>query len=139
MAEGKCPRTRHFVIHTACTYYTILSSGLVAIVTSTHGNMSMLFVRLQVKNLTIKEPEGIHNFYSVTYDSCCQHAIASFTEYRETPLIWCRIVTHDYDTLNTYNRLVIFSVQCGTRRVTFPCTHLNKVVVLQLEQGMYKV
>ncbi len=51
-----------------------------------------------------------YKLYIATYyvKSCCR-INTLFTEYRETSLIWCRIVTGAYDTRdNTGNRLVIF-------------------------------
>ncbi len=55
---------------------------------------------------------------SVTYVSYCCRVNTLFTEYRETSLVWCHIVTH----ANAGNRLMIF-----------PCSHsVNNIYLLHV-------
>ncbi len=53
--------------------------------------------------------QDAYKFYIVTYVRSCCRINTLFTEYRETSLIRCRIVTRAYGTRdNIGNRLVIF-------------------------------
>ncbi len=58
--------------------------------------------------LHIQTMRDTYRFYIVTYVRSCCRINTLFTEYRETSLVWCSIVTHAYGNgANTSNRHVI--------------------------------
>ncbi len=83
-------------------------------------------------------------FYIVTCVRSCCRINRLFTEYRETSLVWCRIVTRAYGTRdNTSNRLVTFPCTQWIIRMTFvtarrviPCTQwINTYLSVQVSHA----
>ncbi len=63
-----------------------------------------------------------YKFYNVTYVRSCCRINTVFTEYRETSLVWCRIVTRAYRTRdNTTCDLSLYSV--NNIYVLYVCVH----------------
>ncbi len=77
------------LLHWKCIESDMGSYHCIALYMFTHDlQVNMCFLYVQTR----------HKCYSVTYvRSCCRINIL-FTEYRETSLVWCRIVTRAYDT-----------------------------------------
>ncbi len=74
-----------------------------------HIALYMFTYILQVNVFLVCSDETHTNFTLFTYVRSCCRINTLFTEYRETSLVWCRIVTRAYGTRdNTGNRLVIF-------------------------------